>query len=537
MRWLVAALLAAGAGLAQAETPMIGLARVVEFDAKSALIRPDQALVLQEFVCRLTGYGDGTLFATGESSDDEGHLQALSAAREASVRVALDKLGVNASRFSADRGASREARGPASTLPGRNLRRVTLFYNGGSLRTGPTTDCTPSWQRQLRAVGDIGAASISQALVRDKLVLPGALLVHVIKEKRPGLLQELLSPAQRIAVPAADRDAVLREAARSQRLDLLKPLIAAGLRPLRPETLTEALELACRQPDMVRALLAWGAPPESTDRQTDPLYCAASAGNLDSLNLLLAAGASPNLPGGRIVAIGHRTEIVRRLIEAGADPRMKLAPPALTHYDLVTLFHSYRLTTPDDVRWLLGLGLDINERTPREQAPLGIAANYATDDVLDAMLASGAQLIELEGGGLVGQAQRNPAGQLWLMRHGASVSGQWLLFSLVGRGNGPPSQGERLPVLREAIARGANINARDHNGRSVLAAAIEAWNVDAVEAIVRAGAELEQVKPGLSALELARKAAPTNDEWRLRQSAILRALETRTGAPNAEPRR
>lgn len=536
MRWLATAVLAAATSLVHAETPMLALSWGVEFDTKSSVIRPDQALELQEFVCRLSGHGYGRLFVTGESSDEERHLPALSASREASVRIALEKLGFDPSRFSKTGGPSTEVRQSTPAAKGRNLRRVTLFYNGGALRSGAPSDCTPVWQRQLRAVGDGGAASISRALVRNQLMLPGPILVHVIKEERPGLLQSLLSPAQGPEVFAADRDEAVREAARSERLDLLSPLIAMHLPPLRPALLAEALTLACRQPDMVRALIARGAPLQSTSWQADPLYCAASAGNLDSVNLLLAAGASPNLSGGRIVLIGHRTAIVHRLIAAGADPRVKLAPPESARYNRLTLFHSYQFTTPDDVRWLAGLGLDINETTPREQTPLGIAANYATDDVLDAMLASGAMLIEPEGWGLVGHAERNPTGQLWLMRHGASVQGSGLLLMLLSR-HGQIDPSLRLPVIREAVARGANVNARDHRGQSVLAAAIQAFNVEAVELLLQAGADTQVAEPGLSALDLARRPKGLAEAWRVKQQAIVQLLEASTAPAAAAPAR
>ncbi|PKO87154.1 MAG: hypothetical protein CVU18_11715 [Betaproteobacteria bacterium HGW-Betaproteobacteria-12] len=81
--------------------------------------------------------------------------------------------------------------------------------------------------------------------------------------------------------------------------------------------------------DAVRAALDAGVPPELADGQGDPglpMGIACFMGFVDIVRELAARGARVNLPDNRLptsplsMALrGHRTEVVRALIELGAD--------------------------------------------------------------------------------------------------------------------------------------------------------------------------------------------------------------------------
>jgi ankyrin repeat protein len=500
------------------------------FDNGSAVITPDQRVRIESLACVIRAIELEVVVAVGHAAADERRSLVLSQARADSVKAALTSMGIDVARIHAESKGSKQPVATNGTAEGRQKnRRVEIEIVGRSVKRGSAPkDCTPLWQRLLRAVDDDAALVISKGLVAQRIVRPGPLLKQVIADKRAGLLLRLLDKAQGIALPQVERGQIVVAGAQSGRLDLLMPLIESGMRPSNAASLTSALDAACNSPDLVRALLAWDAPVKATADQDGPLRCATQAGNLDSMELLLAAGADPNLPHGNLVLAGHRPAAVRRLIRAGADPLVELDEATAKSYDQKTLFHSYRLGSPEDVRWLLGLGLDINKPTARNSTPLSRAAAYATDDILDAMLLSGALLIESDEG-LVRGAGRNPEAQLWLIRHGASVAGS-LLFQLVGNYSNAPTESERLPVLRAAIAAGADVNARNHRGEHALADAIRALNAEAVAVLVGAGADLRETQPGVSALTLAKR-IQVADSWAPRKAAILRTIESAERTP------
>ncbi|MFQ6226438.1 ankyrin repeat domain-containing protein [Nocardia sp. NPDC002869] len=83
----------------------------------------------------------------------------------------------------------------------------------------------------------------------------------------------------------------------------------------------------------MRALLAAGADPntpepphpQQTGPGTPPLLWAVRNGHRETVELLLAAGADPEIPGTplTIAAQGGRYGIVRSLPARGADPRRR----------------------------------------------------------------------------------------------------------------------------------------------------------------------------------------------------------------------
>jgi ankyrin repeat protein len=77
-------------------------------------------------------------------------------------------------------------------------------------------------------------------------------------------------------------------------------------------------------PETVRWLLGTGQDVEQTDEfGTTPLMCAVDHSDLECIDILLAAGANVDRESRSGAALGRtaRKEIVRRLLDAGADPR------------------------------------------------------------------------------------------------------------------------------------------------------------------------------------------------------------------------
>src|SRR5205085_10691377 len=108
--------------------------------------------------------------------------------------------------------------------------------------------------------------------------------------------------------------------------DKTRLLLARGADPTtRSQSRTDALTIASLHPgtsDVVAMLLDAGAlaePPEDVRVRRAPLAAAALAGDLPNVQLLLRRGAKPSLQAvSDALTFGH-TDVVRTLVEAGAD--------------------------------------------------------------------------------------------------------------------------------------------------------------------------------------------------------------------------
>ena len=136
--------------------------------------------------------------------------------------------------------------------------------------------------------------------------------------------------------------------------------------------------------DIVKLLLDNGADVSQVDQNgLTVIYAAASWGNIEALQLLMAHGASPN--GGYeiqrnvvylatpldIAAIHGKTEAIRFLLEHGADPNFA-AHHHIAVYD-TPLIWAVTKNYPDCARLLLAHGADPNYQPPRN----GTAVRWA----------------------------------------------------------------------------------------------------------------------------------------------------------------
>ena len=165
--------------------------------------------------------------------------------------------------------------------------------------------------------------------------------------------------------------------------------------PTRPLRTDGAVSLAVRQedPDRLRTLAAEGHSldsPGTFDGYT-PLHIAAVKGALPLVEQLLALGATPDpasvtgaTPLVAGIVHGAGTPVLDRLIAAGADP-------SVTNQDGFGILHAAaEVGRPELVPWALGHGAELEGRTGRVQTALHIAAGLGHVEVVQALLAAGA---------------------------------------------------------------------------------------------------------------------------------------------------
>ena len=139
----------------------------------------------------------------------------------------------------------------------------------------------------------------------------------------------------------------------------------------------------------VRALLDAGAsadPPEGVRVRNTPLVFAAMVGDLENVKLLLTRGAQPSEKAlAEAVTFGY-PEIVRTLIDAGADPNI-VEPSGinLVHWATIT-------NRPAVIPVLAAARVPINDQDDHGFTPLMYAAtiDFGDTEVLKALLSAGA---------------------------------------------------------------------------------------------------------------------------------------------------
>jgi len=137
--------------------------------------------------------------------------------------------------------------------------------------------------------------------------------------------------------------------------------------------------------DAVAALIAAGVDPDAPDGR--PLAAAAAAGQTETLQLLLDAGAQPDLAGvdrqtPLVAAVMHRqTETVKLLLAAGADPS------AGEQYDTAPILFA---TDVEIARLLLDAGADVDARDGGRATALIGAATIGDVALVDVLLQHGA---------------------------------------------------------------------------------------------------------------------------------------------------
>jgi len=478
------------------------------FDEGSSKISRVESDKLELLACRMkgSGYELEVALVLGHADLSEKDPEHLGWHRIAEVKEMLIGMGVDPARIHLESKGNKQ---PVSQFREKSAanRRVEIEVLFDLRKpTGASSDACGDlrWKRQLLSLEPEQALIVARNLVRDggmKTITP---FLEAVTTKRLDFLRVLLARGSGLVLRSEDRVALFKAVVETGNAEWIQVLIDFGIKLVEFRSHNELLsKAACAggnnqsNQEAVHLLLDWGAKPASVarDRTYLPLECATHRNDMKVVDLLLDAGASPNEPIGLVATIGSKRDMVYRLLRAGADP---LAQSVYQTWEGRTLFHTFRMEKPADVEWLLSLGLDINALDKNGNTPLHEAVGYASEEVLDAMLKSGASLRESWEESLLSGAYKNPNAMIWLIRHGAPLGKNgYFLTGLIS------DEKKNLPVIKALVERGIDINQKNFRGETPLATAITRFQPTIVRYLLQVGADQKQMGNGLSALQLA----------------------------------
>ena len=237
--------------------------------------------------------------------------------------------------------------------------------------------------------------------------------------------------------------------------------------------------------DEVRAALAAGADVNATDRTGDTaLNCAAATGNVELVNVLLAAGARADVcrPGAAPLFAGVGEEVIDALVRAGADPNARVTPDGATPLSVAA-----NIGRVNEARALLARGARVNERDGEGATALLLAAERGHIAAVELLLAAGADvnLPHRSGRTPLMAALNHPTIVTRLLSAGADVNacagdGDTALIRAAATG--------KLEMVKTLLARGADATAANALGRTAL---ILTRNTGIAQALLAAGTPID----------------------------------------------
>lgn len=302
---------------------------------------------------------------------------------------------------------------------------------------------------------------------------------------------------------AGGKDTVVADAAEKRDAKAVQTLVKRGADPSGPQPDgATALHWATHWNDLetARFLVASRANPNAAnDYGVVPLYLAATNGSVDMLHLLLAHGASPNvvLPSGETALMAAvrsgSTAAVKRLLEGGADPNAAQASKGQT-----ALMWAATNLHLEIARLLIEKGVNVNAQSLSGFTALMFAARSGGIEITRLLLEAGAQLEASARDGttplLVATVRGHVPFALFLLERGAKPDGNfervgyaplhWAVFTMEvtqitypeqeppgewAALGGIPDRAAKLALIKELLARGANVNARSTKEMPVLA--------------------------------------------------------------------
>lgn len=239
--------------------------------------------------------------------------------------------------------------------------------------------------------------------------------------------------------------------------------------------------------DIVQELLTAGAPVNAANHEHSTALMAAALHDDGKLvKLLLDAGANVNAKDQQgetalfnAVRYGH-VEVVRLLLAAGADPNVSNRLPVKSPDSGYTplMYAAKRGLAPSTisvrdsliiVKALLEKGANPDSRSSQGATALSVAQDYGNQDIAKLLLQGGAKEV-------------------------LSYKGLGLNDSLIMAA----SHGDAKEVMESLVA-GADPEAASHAGVTPLLAAAFGGNLDAVQAVVSRGAQVNRVPHGFQA--------------------------------------
>ena len=302
----------------------------------------------------------------------------------------------------------------------------------------------------------------------------------------PDVIRLLIEAGAEVATPSERGETVLHVAARdNESVAVLRFLLANGGDVHAAGNWREATPLhyaaeSNGNPAVVQALLDAGAEPKA--RTTHALTALGlAAGNNESVEVLrillatggdvdAACGTCPPIPLHEAACSNGNPAILQALLDAGADPNARTGRGSTAlHAAMRDMCVWQRDNEGDIVRLLLARGADPNAATIDGDTPLHVAASSISDNaaVLATLLAAGADpnAREHDDGGTplhLSAFEGRPAMARLLVGAGANVDAR------DGNGRTPAHWALTGPVIEALVALGANIDLRDERGNTPL---------------------------------------------------------------------
>lgn len=272
--------------------------------------------------------------------------------------------------------------------------------------------------------------------------------------------------------------------------------------------------------DMVGAILNKMADPNyaGKDGIQTVLMIAAEAGNLEIVNLLLKFGANPN----RVIMFGNdfwqgktalffaaeggHTEVVKSLIEKGANVNVQQKTSGLTPLMMAAQLPN----AAEIVTLLIKAGSEANATNRDGDFPLSLALKGQTDaSTIKALLDGGADVDLITGHGeiplmLAAGSQSDDVVAMLADRTAKPRSKDFALLNAALKG--------RASVAEILLKKGANPNAKDDRGYTVMFFASRSGDENLVRILEQAGAKDRPArKPDLSPVD---STSVTRASWR-----------------------
>lgn len=338
------------------------------------------------------------------------------------------------------------------------------FLLAGILGKAETADTATSSLVQAALKGDTSAVTLlilNGANVNEKSKGGITPLIAAASQGHTDVVRLLLDKQARINDESGKNISALTVAIWNGDEKTAKLLIASGA-----DSVTLFTELAsCGNFAMIQHLKKLGANIDGQNKEgKSPLFRAAQSGHAEAVSLLIRAGANINAKNTKneitavmAATLGCREEVVKTLINAGADVNIQRKDPADTPLHVALWLGNEKI-----VKMLLEAGANVSAKDINGRTPLEIAKKKGHTQIIDLLNANSTDNNNL-----------NPLKKETLKKNTEIVKLQTeaeakktpadlseALFIAIEKGN--------KQTVKELIAAGVNVNAKDKQGETAL---------------------------------------------------------------------